>query len=126
MFDIYDPSQMMSPPENDPMKELTDEERIRVTVYHIIGYIIAFIIAILICALFSELNMSEFIDQHQVHLCAFLIIPTPTHAYQRMQSEETVINSFDDILALQDRLECDIFISLPDEYHQRRVFLYDP
>jgi hypothetical protein len=29
-------------------------------------------------------------------------------------------------MALQDRLECDLYIALPDEYGQRRVFLYDP
>ena len=34
--------------------------------------------------------------------------------------------SFDELLALQDRLECDLYITLPDEYGQRRVFLYDP
>lgn len=57
---------------------------------------------------------------------AFLITPTPTRAYRRLREGESVVESLDDLLALQDRLECDVYITLPDEYGQRRVFLYDP
>ena len=56
----------------------------------------------------------------------FIITPTPTRAYRRLRSGETVIETFDELIALQDRLECDLYITLPDEYGQRRVFLYDP
>ena len=59
-------------------------------------------------------------------MCTFLIIPTPTRAYCRLLPGESIVNGFDALLALQDRLECDIYITLPDEYHHRRVFLYDP
>ena len=59
-------------------------------------------------------------------MCTFLIIPTPTRAYQRLPSGKSVMKSFDELMELQDNLECDIYISLPDEYHQRRVCLYDP
>jgi len=37
-----------------------------------------------------------------------------------------MIESFDELMALQDRIECDLYIMLPDEYGQRRVVLYDP
>lgn len=59
-------------------------------------------------------------------MCTFLIQPTPTHAFQRLGNGESVIQSYDELLALQDRIECDLYITLPDEYHQRRVYLYDP
>ena len=59
-------------------------------------------------------------------MCTFLLTPTPTRAYHRLRPGDTVINSFDDLLALQDRLDCDLYITLPDEYHQRRVMLMDP
>lgn len=56
----------------------------------------------------------------------FIIAPTPTRAYQRLRDGETVVETFDELMALQDRLECDLYITMPDEYGQRRVFLYDP
>ena len=59
-------------------------------------------------------------------MCTFLITPTSTRAYRRLLPGESIVNGFDALLALQDRLECNIYITLPDEYHQRRVFLYDP
>lgn len=59
-------------------------------------------------------------------MCTFLLTPTPTRAYHRLQPGDTVINNFDDLLALQDRIECDLYISMPDEYGQRRVMLMDP
>ena len=55
-----------------------------------------------------------------------IIAHTPTRAYQRLTQGETVIETYDELIALQDRLECDLYITLPDEYGQRRVFLYDP
>ena len=57
---------------------------------------------------------------------AFLISPTPTRAYRRLQTGETVVESFDELMALQERIECDLYITLPDDYGQRRVYLYDP
>ena len=56
----------------------------------------------------------------------FLITPTPTHAYRRLHEGESVINTLEGLLAIQDRIECDLYITLPDEYGQRRVYLYDP
>ena len=56
----------------------------------------------------------------------FIITNTPTRAYKRLRDGDTVIETYDELIALQDRLECDIYITLPDEYGQRRVFLYDP
>lgn len=68
----------------------------------------------------------EFVPQKKKKLMVFLITPTPTRAYQRILPGDSVINSLEDLLDLQDRLECDLYITLPDEYGQRRVFLYDP
>lgn len=56
----------------------------------------------------------------------FIITNTPTRAYQQLRDGETVIETYDELMALQDRLECDVYITLPDDYGQRRVFLYDP
>ena len=56
----------------------------------------------------------------------FIIAHTPTRAFQRLRNGESVVETYDELLALQDRLECDLYITLPDEYGQRRVFLYDP
>ena len=57
---------------------------------------------------------------------AFQIAMTPTRAFRRLNDGETIIETFDELLALQDRLQCDLYITLPDDYGQRRVFLYDP
>ena len=57
---------------------------------------------------------------------SLIISPTPTRAYQRLQPGDAVVSTLDDLLALQNRLECDMYITMPDEYGQRRVFLYDP
>ena len=59
-------------------------------------------------------------------MCTFLIQPSPTRAYNRLQPGESVLQSFADLLELQDRIQCDLYITLPDEYHQRRVYLFDP
>ena len=56
----------------------------------------------------------------------FIITNTPTWAYQRLRDGETVIETYEELAALQERLQCDLYIKLPDEYGQRRVFLYDP
>ena len=56
----------------------------------------------------------------------FLITPTPTRAYCRLHEGESVVNTLEDLLAIQDRIECDLYITLPDEYGQRRVYFYDP
>lgn len=57
---------------------------------------------------------------------AFIISPTPTRAYNRLPYPLPVLNTLDDLLELQDRIECDLYITLPDEYGQRRVYLHDP
>lgn len=59
-------------------------------------------------------------------MCCFIITPTPTRAYHRLPNPAPVLTKLDDLLALQDQIECDLYITLPDEYGQRRVFLYDP
>ena len=57
---------------------------------------------------------------------AFIISPTPTRAYQRLAHGDAVCQTLDELLALQDRIQCDLYITLPDDYGQRRVYLYDP
>ena len=57
---------------------------------------------------------------------AFLIVPSPTRAYRRLRDGETVIGTYEELAALQERIQCDLYVSLPDEYGQRRVLLYDP
>ena len=57
---------------------------------------------------------------------AFIISFTPTRAFRRLREGETGCESLDELMDVQDRLECDLYIALPDEYNQRRVFLYDP
>ncbi len=56
----------------------------------------------------------------------FLISPTPTRAYRRLHEGESVVNTLEDLLVIQDRIECDLYITLPDEYGQRRVMFMDP
>lgn len=57
---------------------------------------------------------------------AFQIAMTPTRAFRRLNVGETVIETYEELAALQEHLQCDVYIKLPDEYGQRRVFLYDP
>ena len=57
---------------------------------------------------------------------SFIISPTPTRAWQRLREGETICETLGELLTLQDRIQCDLYIALPDEYNQRRVFLYDP
>ena len=59
-------------------------------------------------------------------MCSFLIMPTPTRAFGRLREGDGVLQSYAELVALQDHIECDLYITLPDEYHQRRVYLYDP
>ena len=56
----------------------------------------------------------------------FIITQTPTRAYNRLPSPLPVLETFDDLMALQERIECDLYISMPDEYGQRRVMFLDP
>lgn len=56
----------------------------------------------------------------------FIITQTPTRAYSRLPSPLPVLQTLDDLMALQDRIECDLYISMPDEYGQHRVMLLDP
>lgn len=57
---------------------------------------------------------------------AFIISPSPTRAYHRLPHPLPALNTMDDLIKLQDTVECDLYITLPDEYGQRRVYLYDP
>ena len=56
----------------------------------------------------------------------FIISHIPTRAYQRLPQPLPVLKTLDDLLRLQDQIECDLYISLPDEYGQRRVMVMDP
>lgn len=56
----------------------------------------------------------------------FIITHTPTRAYHRLPQPLPVLQTLDDLMALQDQIDCDIYISMPDEYHQRRVMFLDP
>lgn len=56
----------------------------------------------------------------------FIITQTPTHAYHRLPQPLPVIQTLDELMELQDRIECDLYISMPDEYGQRRVMFLDP
>ena len=56
----------------------------------------------------------------------FIITQTPTHVYNCLPHPLPVLETFDDLMALQDRIECDLYISMPDEYGQRRVMFLDP
>ena len=57
---------------------------------------------------------------------AFQIAMTPTRAFNLLNEGESIIETYDELAALQERLQCDVYITLPDEYGQKRVFLYDP
>lgn len=61
----------------------------------------------------------------QKNMC-FIITKTPTHAYHRLPQPLPVLKTLDDLLRLQDEIECDLYIKLPDEYGQRQVMLIDP
>lgn len=56
----------------------------------------------------------------------FIITQTPTHACHRLPQPLPVINTLDDLLVLQDKIECDLYITMPDEYGQRHVMFLDP
>lgn len=55
-----------------------------------------------------------------------IITQTPTRAYHRLPQPLPVIQTLDELMELQDRIECDLYISMPDEYGQRRVMFLDP
>jgi hypothetical protein len=57
---------------------------------------------------------------------SFIITQTPTRAFHRLPSPLPVLETTDDLMALQDQIECDLYISMPDEYGQRRVMFMDP
>ena len=59
-------------------------------------------------------------------MCCFIISQTPTHAFHRLPNPLPVLQTLDELLALQDQIECDLYISMPDEYGQRRVMFLDP
>lgn len=56
----------------------------------------------------------------------FIITQTSTHAYNRLPSPLPLLQTLDDLLTLQDKVECDLYISMPDENGQRRVMFLDP
>lgn len=57
---------------------------------------------------------------------AFIITQTPTRAYQRLPQPLPTINTLDELMALQEKIECDLYITKPDEYGQRHVMFSDP
>ena len=56
----------------------------------------------------------------------FVITQTPTRAYHRLPQPLPIINTLDDLMTLQDKIECDLYITMPDEYRQRHVMFLDP
>ena len=56
---------------------------------------------------------------------SFIITQTPTRAFHRLPSPLPVLQTFDDIMALQEKIECDIYITMPDEYGQRHIMFMD-
>lgn len=56
----------------------------------------------------------------------FIITKTPTRAYNRLPSPLPVLRTLNGLLAMQDQIECDLHITMPDEYGQRHVMFLDP
>lgn len=56
----------------------------------------------------------------------FVIVRTSAKAYQRLPRQLPVLRTMDDLMELQDKIECDISISMPNKYGQRQVRLFDP
>ena len=71
MFDeIYNPFHMMQQPENDPLKDMSFEERLRFCVLQVISFFCTLIIALVICAvvsLFTGCTTPKAIENHHHH-----------------------------------------------------------
>ena len=71
MFDeIYNPFHMMQQPENDMMKDMSFEDRLRLCVLQVISFFCMLIIALVICAvvsLFTGCTTPKVIENHHHH-----------------------------------------------------------
>jgi Skp family chaperone for outer membrane proteins len=71
MFDeIYNPFHMMQQPENDPLKDMTFEERIRLCVLQVISFFCVLVIALVVCAvvsLFTGCTTPKVVENHHHH-----------------------------------------------------------
>lgn len=71
MFDnFYNPFHMMQQPENDPLKDMTFEERIRLCVLQVISFFCVLAIALVACVvilLFTGCTTPKAIEQHHHH-----------------------------------------------------------
>ena len=71
MFDeIYNPFHMMQQPENDPLKDMTFEERIRLCVLQVISFFCVLAIALAVCAvvsLFTGCTTPKIVENHHHH-----------------------------------------------------------
>ena len=70
MFNIYNPFQMMPTPPEDPMKDMTEEERIKVCFLHLLSFFGTMIIALVIIGIISLLTgcaTPKIVEQHHHH-----------------------------------------------------------
>lgn len=70
MFDLYNPTQMMTPQESDQYKDLTDEERIKVCITQLVACICGMVAALAVLAVISLLmgcTTPKIIEQHHHH-----------------------------------------------------------
>lgn len=70
MFDIYNPTQMMTPQESDQYKGLTDEERIKLCITQLVAFIGTMVAALAVLAVISLLTgcaTPKTIEQHHHH-----------------------------------------------------------
>ena len=71
MFDeIYNPFHMVQQPENDPLKDMTFEDRVRLCVLQVISFFCMLIIALVVCAvvsLFTGCTTPKVVENHHHH-----------------------------------------------------------
>lgn len=66
MLDFYN-NYNPYPPEPDPMKGLTDEERMKVARWTVVGYLTAIAIGLLICAVMGSCTTPRAVEEHHHH-----------------------------------------------------------
>lgn len=66
MLDFYN-NYNPYPPEPDPMKGLTDEERMKVARWSVVGYLLAIALGLLICAAMGSCTTPRAVEEHHHH-----------------------------------------------------------
>ena len=66
MLDFYN-NYNPYPPEPDPMKGLTDEERMKVARWSVVGYLLAIALGLLICAVMGSCTTPRAVEEHHHH-----------------------------------------------------------